>query len=300
MRLPKPSDVADLLRLPSLLSVPGDVLLGEAASGRGRTPGELATLVASSSCLYAAGMALNDYADREVDRTERPKRPIPSGRVSPRFALGLAAALTGGGLALAAAASGRRSLSVSVPLAAAIWGYDLALKRTRWGPLAMATCRSLDVMMGARGLLDRGAWPAAGVVGGHIALITTVSRREAEGGTRALALGALAGSAAVTLAAANLSLQAAGDGGSLRRHRLGGAVALALLALHAATMFGAEAAAAREPSPGNLQRVVGSGVLGLMPLEGAMISGLGAPGRATAIAAGWRLALKLARKRPVT
>jgi len=299
MTLPRPGDLADLLRLPSLLSVPGDVLLGSVVSGERRSSRHLAGLVASSSCLYAAGMALNDYADRDVDARERPKRPIPSGRVSARFALGFAATLTAASLVLAGAAGGRRSLTVAVPLAAAVWSYDLAANETRWGPAVMAACRSLDVMMGAGGLADRRAWPAAGVVGGHIAMITTVSRRETEGGTKTLALGALAGSAATTLAAAQLALEASEDAGILRR-RIHGAVSLALLSVHAVEMVRAELEAARQPSPENLQKVVGAGVLGLMPLEAGMLAGAGKPGLAAVLATGWRLARRLARKRSVT
>ena len=73
-----------------MLSVPGDVLVGAAASGQVRDVPRAAGLAAASSCLYLAGMALNDYADRDVDAVERPGRPIPSGRVTPGFALGLA------------------------------------------------------------------------------------------------------------------------------------------------------------------------------------------------------------------
>lgn len=299
MTLPKPADVADLLRLPSLLSVPGDALLGAAVSGEQRNPRSLPGLVASSMCLYAAGMALNDYADRDVDAHERPHRPIPSGRIGPGFALGLASVLTAAGLTLAAAAGGRRSLTVAVPLAAAVWGYDLAAKHTRWGPVVMSICRSLDVMMGAGGLGDRRAWPAAGVVGGHIAMITTVSRRETEGGTRTLALGALAGSAAVTLTAARHALDASEDAGIIRRP-IRGVVALALLGAHEITMLRAELDAAKDPAPKNLQKIVGSGVLGLMPLEAGMLAGSGRPGRAVLLGAGWWLARRLARKRSVT
>ena len=97
--------VAELVRLPAVLCVPGDVLVGAAASGqlreRGRAPPGWS---ASSSCLYLAGMALNDYADREIDAVERPGRPIPPGACRPEFALGLAGALTAG----AARAGGRR------------------------------------------------------------------------------------------------------------------------------------------------------------------------------------------------
>jgi geranylgeranylglycerol-phosphate geranylgeranyltransferase len=40
-----------------------------------------------------AGNAVNDYYDREIDAVNRPKRPIPSGRISPRVALFLSSAL---------------------------------------------------------------------------------------------------------------------------------------------------------------------------------------------------------------
>ena len=83
-----------------------------------------AGLVASSSCLYLAGMALNDYADRDVDAVERPGRPIPSGRVSPEFALGLAGALTAG----AGAARGRRRRAARA-----------GRRRCRWPPRSGAT-----------------------------------------------------------------------------------------------------------------------------------------------------------------
>ena len=83
MTFPAPADVAELVRLPAVLSVPGDVLVGAAVSGQLRDVSRTAGLVAASSCLYLAGMALNDYADRDVDAVERPGRPIPSGRVTP-------------------------------------------------------------------------------------------------------------------------------------------------------------------------------------------------------------------------
>lgn len=293
MKLPKASDVADLVRLPSVLSVPGDVLLGAATSGSRERPAKIAGLTTASSCLYLAGMALNDYADRKTDAAERPGRPIPSGRVSPRFALRLAAGLTVAGLGLAYAAGGRRSLGVALPLAATVWAYDLAVKKTSWGPVAMAGCRSLDVLMGATDI--RKSLPAVGVIGGHTFLITTVSRKEAQGGTKGLALGALAGTAAVTAGAAGISLGKSGAFGSARR-----VAALALLGAHASSMGKAELGALKTPNPSNLQRIVGTGVLGLMPLEAGMLAGAGALGRAAVLAAGWPLARKLARERPVT
>ena len=168
---------------PRCSSVPGDVLVGAAAAGRARDLRRSAGLAGASSCLYLAGMALNDYADREVDARERPSRPIPSGRVTPGFALGLAAGLTASGAALAVAADGPRALALVLPLAGAVWSYDLVLKNTAAGPGGMSACRTLDVLLGAglRGVPR--ALPAAAVVGAHTAIVTTVSRREVEGGT---------------------------------------------------------------------------------------------------------------------
>ncbi|AQZ64125.1 hypothetical protein BKM31_24055 [[Actinomadura] parvosata subsp. kistnae] len=140
-------DLLELVRAPAALSVPGDVAAG-AAAGQVLGPRTVG-LACSSVCLYWAGMAANDWADRHLDATERPERPIPSGRVSPGAALGVAVGLTAAGLTTAALAGGRRALAVAVPLAGAIWAYDLVAKNTPAGPLVMAACRGLDVLLGA-------------------------------------------------------------------------------------------------------------------------------------------------------
>ncbi|MFJ1741682.1 SCO3242 family prenyltransferase [Streptomyces microflavus] len=137
----------ELFRVSALFSVPGDALAGAAAVGR--SPGRgTALAIGASLCLYEAGMALNDWADREEDAVDRPHRPIPSGRISPSAALGAAGALTATGLALAARA-GRPALAVATGLAATVWAYDLHLKHTKAGPAAMAAARSLDLLLGA-------------------------------------------------------------------------------------------------------------------------------------------------------
>jgi hypothetical protein len=146
---------AELLRLPALFTVPGDALAGAAAVSARPTSRTLLA-IASSLCLYEAGMALNDWADRDVDAVERPHRPLPSGRIRPAAALGAACALTGAGLSLAACA-GRPALTVAVPLAATVWAYDLALKNTPAGPFAMATARGLDLLLGAAATAGAGA-----------------------------------------------------------------------------------------------------------------------------------------------
>ncbi|WP_161270691.1 UbiA family prenyltransferase, partial [Streptomyces sp. SID335] len=94
---------AELLRLPALFTVPGDALAGAAATGL-RPDHRTLLAIGSSLCLYEAGMALNDWADRAEDAVERPERPLPSGRIAPPAALTAATALTAAGLALASRA----------------------------------------------------------------------------------------------------------------------------------------------------------------------------------------------------
>ncbi|MEU9430978.1 SCO3242 family prenyltransferase [Streptomyces sp. NPDC048252] len=140
-------DWAELLRVSALFTVPGDVLAGAAASGR--RPGAATALAAGASlCLYEAGMALNDWADREEDAAERPHRPVPSGRIAPGQALAAAAVLTGAGLGLGFAA-GRPAAWCATAIAGTVWAYDLRLKHTAAGPAAMAAARGLDLLMGA-------------------------------------------------------------------------------------------------------------------------------------------------------
>ncbi|MFE7838334.1 SCO3242 family prenyltransferase [Streptomyces sp. NPDC057474] len=207
------ADLAQLVRAPAALSVPGDVLAGAAAAGHPlgvRTFG----VMGSSVCLYWAGMALNDYADATIDAVERPERPVPSGRVPRRTALAVAGALTAGGLALAAVSGGRRSLLGALPLAGAVWAYDLKLKSTPAGPAAMASARALDVLAGAlaagRGpdrttgtgaALLRGAVPAA-LIGAHTYTLTALSRHEISGAPARLPAATLAASTTTALAAA--------------------------------------------------------------------------------------------------
>ncbi|MEC4021080.1 UbiA family prenyltransferase [Streptomyces sp. H27-D2] len=131
----------------AVFSVPGDALAGAAAAGL-RPNRRTGLAVCASLCLYEAGMALNDWADRDIDAVERPHRPLPSGRLAPAAALGAAVGLTAAGLALAGAA-GRAPLITATALAGTVWAYDLRLKQTAAGPAAMACARSLDLLLGA-------------------------------------------------------------------------------------------------------------------------------------------------------
>ncbi|MGW7645650.1 SCO3242 family prenyltransferase [Streptomyces bobili] len=290
---------AELLRLPALFTVPGDALAGAAAASA-RPDRRTVLAIASSLCLYEAGMALNDWADRAEDAAERPHRPLPSGRVRPAAALGAACALTAAGLALAARA-GRPALTVAAPLAATVWSYDLVLKGTPAGPFAMAAARGLDLLLGAAatgGRIGR-ALPSAALLSTHTLAVTTVSRQETRDGTPAAPLAALATTGALTWL---LHHRPPGDRPSPRRRRpgLAAATTTALTAAYAATVARPYLHAALNPSPPLTQRAVGAGVRATIPLQCALAARSGAVATALLTAALAPVAQRFAKRVSVT
>ena len=269
--------LVELVRAPAALTVPGDAVAGAAASGWPFGRRTLA-LTGASVCIYWAGMALNDYADRHLDAIERPERPIPSGRIKPETALGVATGLTVGGLGIAAAAGGTRALRVAVPLAATVWAYDFVLKSTPLGPLAMAAARALDVMLGAGGA--KPALPAALTVGAHTLAVTVLSQSEVDGATPALPAAAMAATAGVRVAAG----------------RRVGPLASALLGTYAVTTGRAQYDAVRDPGAKQIRKAVGAGIHGMIPLQAGLIARTGAWRSALAVAAAFPVARALSRK----
>lgn len=208
---------AQLVRLPNLPSALADICLGALAAGA--LPGgwlPFLLLLPASGCLYCGGMVFNDYFDLEQDRHERPFRPLPSGRVSPREAALLGSALLAAGVVFALLAGWSQALfsegarsarpgSIALFLVVAILLYDGWLKRTWAGPVAMGACRFLNVLLGvsASGTF---AWPRGAhlalVVGVYVAGVTWFARTEA----RTSSQNALRGAAAVLLASLLLAL----------------------------------------------------------------------------------------------
>jgi 4-hydroxybenzoate polyprenyltransferase len=290
--------VTELVRAPAALTVPGDALVGAVASGA--PTGAAAVRAACSVCLYWAGMALNDYADREVDAEERPHRPIPSGRVTPGFALGLAAVLSAAGLAGAVACGGRRGLDVAVPLTAVIWAYDLGLKEhCVAGPAAMGLARGLDVLMGAAPAARHKAVAPATVVAAHTLVVTALSRRETQGASPALTLGTLTATGGVIALAARRAgpgrAAARQVGAAVRSPLPATVVAGAALGIYAAGFARAQLAA-RDRSAASLQRAVAAGIGGLLPLQAALAARSGALPLAQSLLAAGPLARRLFRK----
>lgn len=279
-------DLAELVRLPAALTVPGDAWSGAAWSGT--TTAGTGLMPLGSVLLYWSGMALNDWADREVDATERPERVIPSGRVTARTALGIAAGLGAAGVAVTAAVGGRRALRVSVPLAALVATYDVLAKDSPAGPVVMASTRGLDVLLAAAAAPAAAARPAAAVAV-HTAGVTLLSRGEVHGTTPASAVAALAatGSALGILVASMRR-----DPGIRAGHRW---AAAGFALLYGARVGRAQARAVVAPDAAHVRAATGAGIGGLTFLQAAWLAARGRLPQAVVVAGASPLFRRAAR-----
>jgi hypothetical protein len=143
-----------LIRLPNVFTTPSNILAGyfAAVAVAEANGAHLIALMFSSGLLYIAGIVLNDYFDIEIDKRERPSRPLPSGKISKMYALGIAivALLIANTIALLVSPV---SLAVSLALTFAIIAYDYHLKHSVLGPFAMGSTRFLNVIFGASPVL---------------------------------------------------------------------------------------------------------------------------------------------------
>jgi 4-hydroxybenzoate polyprenyltransferase len=139
-----------LIRAPNLFTVPSNILAGYYATilTANADVDQLLSLIVSSVLLYVSGIVLNDYFDINVDRKERPNRPLASGRIAKRSALLLAAISIVAGNILALSVSWT-SFIISGSLTLVIFIYNYRLKRNAISnPLAMGLARFLNVVLG--------------------------------------------------------------------------------------------------------------------------------------------------------
>lgn len=188
MRLLK--DWSALLRLPNHATAAADVLAGWLLVKRLETvtmPDDTFWCVlAASLCFYAAGMILNDVFDVDLDRRERPERPLPTGSIAVPSASAVGHGLLVAGVLASAVASTRSqnwgTAVVGGILAIAVYVYDRFAKPTPAGPLVMGGCRSLNWLLGmtaAGGPTESADWLVPAGMGLYVAGITLFARDEA-------------------------------------------------------------------------------------------------------------------------
>jgi geranylgeranylglycerol-phosphate geranylgeranyltransferase len=121
-----------------------------------------------------AGNAVNDYFDRDIDAINRPKRPVPSGRITPRAALLWSLALFSAGCILAGLVN-ELCMAIAAVNSALLFIYARNLKAT---PLAGNLC--VAYLTGSTFLFGGAAfgWPGllANLVPFSLSSLATMSR----------------------------------------------------------------------------------------------------------------------------
>lgn len=259
--------LSELLRPANVVTALADVLAGYAAAGAVSTglplslaphSGVLAWLLASTACLYAGGIVLNDYFDRHLDAEERPERPIPSGRIAASAAASLGFALLIAGITFARAA-GPVPAIMACAVSAVVLLYDAWGKHWKFaGPFNMGACRALNLLLGVSAVPAALAtrWQLALLPLIYIAGVTALSRGEVRGGKRAVA--------AMSLAALGLVLAGLL---AIGMYSITALVVTAVLAWRVLPPF---LSAWRDPAPARIRTAVRAGVLSLVLLDAAI------------------------------
>ena len=287
-----------LVRLPNLFTAAADPLAGWLlATGTPADPGRWVPLVVASVLVYAGGIVLNDVFDVEIDRRERPGRPLPSGRVPFRPAAWFGGLALASGPIVAALSGSTASAAVAGVLALCVLAYDGGMKRTWFGPVFMGACRSLNLLLGFSQVDSLGgtyAWVLAGSFGLFVLGVTVISRSEVEAGQRwGIALGVAVQVVAICgfrIGFANLAFDRYGIRPNSSRD---GALLVWLVVFFVVIMAGYRAI--RHFNPEFTQRAVKTGVLSLVWLDVAAVASIDRPPLALAVAALWVPAFLLGR-----
>ncbi|MGE3271765.1 MAG: UbiA family prenyltransferase [Chloroflexota bacterium] len=310
---PRVRSYLELVRLPNLFTAVGDIVAGYLIVTRGQNLiwRDLIVLMIASVCLYAGGVVLNDYFDRDIDAVERPERPIPSGRIHERDVLKLGTRLLGLGCVFAVGV-GVPSLIVAALLAGCIVLYDAKGKRIEYvGSANMGACRFLNVVLGATGAVSYAAssaatglqlqvvtdtwiWfvlPVAFLVFLYISAVTLLATGEVWGGNRVISSLVFASVVVVIGGVVWLGLT----------DRLAEPLfAWPFLALFAVATLGVIGRVVREPAAPNIRVAIKTCVLSLLLLDAAIAAGAGGIGFGVGVAVLILPALYAARLYAVT
>src|SRR5579872_1066561 len=179
-----------IARLPNAFTAPTNVIAGYLTVTPVSEPNyaSLGILMASSMLLYVSGVIFNDYFDIEVDRKERPSRPLPSGVISKQRTRIIAVMLMASAIALGFFVSWS-SFAISIVLSCMILGYDYRLKNNKiCSPITMGGTRFFNVILGATPALVlyfqsnfSGLVFIAGSIFAYVAVITLFSKKEITG-----------------------------------------------------------------------------------------------------------------------
>ena len=281
----------ELIRPANVATALGDVLAGFAVAGLG-APSALPWLLVSSACLYAGGIVLNDVFDRRIDATERPERPIPSGRAHVGRAAVLGGCLLAAGVGTATIGAGQAG-QVAVAIAVAVLFYDGWSKTNSFlGPANMGLCRGLNLGLGMASVPGTLSvyWPLCVIPAVYIAGVTLLSRGEVSGGRHR--------SATLSLALVALSIAGLALATTLAARYVWSALALTIL--FSVRVIPAFLEARRTPAPAAIREAVKRGVLSLVLLDAALATAFAGIGYGLVLLATAAGAIWLGRRFSVT
>jgi 4-hydroxybenzoate polyprenyltransferase len=181
------------MRPANIVTSVADVLAGIAISGYlANQPFQLQNLISilllcfSTIGLYGGGVVFNDVFDAQLDRVERPERPIPAGLITLKEAAGLGVLMLVAGV-VAAMINSTVSGIIALGVAISALFYDKWGKhQSVLGPVNMGLCRGLNLLLGVS-ILPAALqhwWFLAIVPVIYIASITMISRGEVHGGSK--------------------------------------------------------------------------------------------------------------------
>lgn len=172
-------------RVSNLPTVWTNVIAGLVLSGAAVSARAALLLVLSLSLFYIAGMFLNDAFDRDVDRSDRPQRPIPAGEVAATTVFICGFGLLAAGfivlIGVGYAGGGWRGPAAGILLAAVIVLYDAWHKANPVGPVVMGLCRFLAYIVA--GLCVAGTVPSSLLLAAFVCLcyligLTYIAKQE--------------------------------------------------------------------------------------------------------------------------
>lgn len=148
-----------LVRPHNLLIGAGSILIGAVVTGGSVEPlGKVVLACLSGALVMAGANAINDVYDVEIDRINRPERPLPSGLLASATARTVAIFFFVAGVFFSIFIASI-SIYVAVFTTVLLWLYSARLKRTiLWGNLTVSLITGLAFIYGA---LAVGRWREA-------------------------------------------------------------------------------------------------------------------------------------------
>ena len=262
-----------LTRPANIITAIADILAGAAIAGIEISSihlmqfENLLLLMLSTIGLYGSGVVLNDAFDAELDKKERPERPIPTGLVSRTEAFAFGFTLMSLGIYSAFLFSTFSGV-IAVIVALMILLYDgLAKHHIVFGPLVMGLCRGGNLLLGMSiipgSIHEFGFMALIPII--FIAAITLTSRGEVLGNNKLSLMLALSLDFVVIGFLAGLGIYNVLDLLSM----------VAFLTFWAFLNIRAKLAAIANTGPENVKRAVKTGVISLIPLDASYAAGFG-------------------------